>query len=121
MNTKSISDKLMKKETSKKSIGLGRYPAIINCLMGSVVSVMTIMVFAFIQMMFKSGEDGRRETFFGSLYFEATTLNNGDVEINMGLDNGLTIVLVIAVVALIYYLLFAIVVNKSVNKKEDKR
>ncbi len=118
MKTKSISDKLMSKDINKKTKGMGRYPAIINCLMGSVVSVMVVMVFAFIQMMFKSGEDGRRETFFGSLYFESSTLTNGDVEINMGLNNGVTIIIVMAVVAVVYYLLFVVVGNRLANKKE---
>ena len=118
MNTKSISDKLMNKETGKELKGLGKYPAIINCLMGAVISVMVVMVFAFIQMMFKSGEDGRRETFFGSLYFESSTLTNGDVEINMGLNNGVPIIIVIAIVALVYYFSFVVIGNKLVNKKE---
>lgn len=109
MNTKSISDKLLSKDIKKENKGTGKYTVAINCIMGSIVTVAIVLVFAFIQMMFKSGADGRRETFFGALYFDVHTLANGNTELNFGLNEAAPIILAMVVVALIYYGIYCII------------
>lgn len=125
MNTKSLNEKLLnsgaKKDgrlddnkNSKKT--LGKHVAIINCIMGSIITVLVVMVFAFLQMLFSSGADGRRETFFNTLYFEAKTLANGNTEMMMGATgNFIPIIISVVVVALAYYAIYFFASKSKAN------
>lgn len=118
MNTKNLNEKLLNSDITKsKNNGLGKHVAIVNCVMGAVITVLVIMVFAFLKMLFSSGADGRRETFFNTLYFEAKTLSNGNTEMTMGATgNLLPIVISVIVVTIVYFVLYCLVKrNKPVD------
>ena len=118
MDTKKLNEKLLNSDITKsRNNEFGKHVTIVNCLMGSVITVLVTMVIAFLKMLFSSGSDGRRETFFNTLYFEAKTLSNGNTEMTMGATvNLLPIVISVIVVTIVYYVLYCLVKR---NKTTD--
>ena len=87
MDTKGLNEKLLNMDDGKEikdKKGLGKYTVMLNCILGSVITTLVAMVLSFLNMLFRSGENGRREAFFNTLYFESKDIGNGKLEISMG-------------------------------------
>lgn len=116
MDTKGINEKLMNMDLDKgkeKKRGLGKYTVLLNCILGSVITTLVTMVLTFLNMLFSSGENGRRETFFNTLYFESKDIGNGKLEISMGATGKtMPIIIAICLITALFYAIYLIIQKK---------
>ncbi len=82
---------------------------IINCLLGSIITTLVILTISFLSMMFSSGEDGMRKTFFDTLFFESTTKTDGSVGIHFGLTEYYLPIIYTLIIFLAFYYVFSII------------
>lgn len=76
---------------------------IVNCILGSLVTTMIILVLSFLFMVFSSGEDGMRTTFFGALYFNPVTNSEGVLGIHFGITENYMPILLAFIIVFIFY------------------
>lgn len=97
----------------KSSIYLGSF-------FGAVGITVAVMMVSFFGMLFASGEDGRRETLFHTLYVESTTSAEGAVQISFGLtQNYLPIILLFASTFLV--ILGVSILHHVVRRQRERR
>ena len=121
MDTKGINEKLLNMDNGdrkEEKRGLGKYTVMLNCILGSVTSTLVIMVLTFLNMLFSSGENGRREAFFNTLYFESKDIGNGKLEISLGVTgNTMPIFITVFLITALFYGIYLIIQKKRCNKE----
>ena len=118
MDTKGINEKLLNMDngdTKEEKRGLGKYTVMLNCILGSVISTLVIMVLTFLNMLFSSGENGRRETFFNTLYFESKDIGNGKLEISMGATGRMMPIFITVLIITVLFYVVCLTIQKKRN------
>ncbi|MFV0498989.1 MAG: hypothetical protein ACK5NF_03030 [Bacilli bacterium] len=89
-------------------------------LMVAFISMLIIITVSFIIMIFESGKDGLRTTFFDALYFESKTMANGNIDISMGFyDNFLIVLLIGTTVITLFIILVESIYLRLLNYKNN--
>lgn len=116
MDTKGLNEKLLNVNNGKErrnEKGLGKYTVMLNCILGSVITTLVAMVLSFLKMLFSSGENGRREAFFNTLYFESKDIGNGKLEISMGATGRMMpICITVILITIVFYVMYLIIQKK---------
>lgn len=98
----------------------GKWNLFAGSFYGAAAITVIIMAASFLSMLFASGEDGRRETLFHTLYVESTTSAEGAVRISFGLtQNYLPIILLFASTFLV--ILGVSILHHVVRRQRERR
>ena len=118
MDTKRLNEKLFNMDDGKEikdKKGLGKYTVMLNCILGSVITTLVAMVLSFLNMLFRSGENGRREAFFNTLYFESKDIGNGKLEISMGATGRMMPVFITVLIITVLFYVVCLTIQKKRN------
>lgn len=118
MDTKGLNEKLLNMDDGKEikdKKGLGKYTVMLNCILGSVITTLVAMVLSFLNMLFRSGENGRREAFFNTLYFESKDIGNGKLEISMGATGRMMPVFITVLIITVLFYVVCLTIQKKRN------
>lgn len=92
---------------------------IINSFFGSIITTLAILIGSFLLMMFSSGQNGIRKTYFDTLFFESITRPDGSVGVHFGLTGEiLPIIITIIIFFVFYYVIFAF--NQNLDNYKGK-
>lgn len=118
MDTKGLNEKLLNMDDGKEikdKKGLGKYTVMLNCILGSVITTLVAMVLSFLNMLFRSGENGRREAFFNTLYFESKDIGNGKLEISMGATGRMMPIFITVLIITVLFYVVCLTIQKKRN------
>ena len=104
--------------SSKESLVLAKWKKtktiigfIYSLVLASLI-LFTFMTVSFLQMLFSSGEDGKRYCFFDTVYFESLTETDGSIEMSFGLT-GEYAPLIIIWCAIVFFLFCVFYISKA--------
>ena len=118
MDTKGLNEKLLNMDDGKEikdKKGLGKYTVMLNCILGSVITILVAIVLSFLKMLFSSGENGRREAFFNTLYFESKDIGNGKLEISMGATGRMMPIFITVLIITVLFYVVCLTIQKKRN------
>ncbi|WP_277678073.1 hypothetical protein [Gracilibacillus dipsosauri] len=85
----------------------------INSLIAAVITTLFILTASFLIMLFSSGEEGYRTTYFGSLFFNSTPTSEDTLEMQFGVANGIPIFITIAILFVLFIFILSLFKRKS--------
>jgi len=80
----------------------------INSLMAAIITTLFILTASFLIMLFSSGEEGYRTTYFGSLFFNSIEKSDGNLEMEFGVASGIPILITIAVLFILFLIILSL-------------
>ncbi|HEY4600974.1 MAG TPA: hypothetical protein VIG73_06805 [Cerasibacillus sp.] len=80
----------------------------INSLVASIISTLIILTASFMIMLFSSGKEGYRTSYFDSIYFNNVAVSEEILEMQFGVAKGSPIIMTIIILFVVYFLLFSI-------------
>lgn len=88
---------------------------LVNCFLGSVITTGVILVASFIVMIFRSGDDGMRQCYFNTLFFNPVTQNDGSVNITFGFTEKYVPILITVFVIFWFYLCTYVIYKRLIE------
>ncbi|PWU67293.1 hypothetical protein [Gracilibacillus dipsosauri] len=85
----------------------------INSLIAAIITTLFILTASFLIMLFSSGEEGYRTTYFGSLFFNSTPTSEDTLEMQFGVANGIPIFITIAILFVLFIFILSLFKRKS--------
>lgn len=85
-----------------------------NSLIAAIITALFILTGSFMIMLFSSGEEGYRTTYFNSLFFNSYSTSDGRIEMNFGIENGIPILITIAILFVLFVIVISYFKKKSV-------
>ncbi|WP_217587599.1 hypothetical protein [Lentibacillus saliphilus] len=77
----------------------------LNSLVAATITTLIILTSSFMVMLFSSGEEGYRTSYFGSIFFKSTPTPEDTLELEFGVANGVPIVITVVVLSVLYFVL----------------
>jgi hypothetical protein len=92
---------------------------IINAMLGAIMTTLVILTISFIIMLFGSGEEGMRTTYFNTLFFQSETEKDGTLDINFGLTKGYLPIFITIIILFLFYIMIT-GFYKTLNTRKQK-
>ncbi|HSH23919.1 MAG TPA: hypothetical protein VLA13_00055 [Massilibacterium sp.] len=87
----------------------------LNSLVAAFITTLFILTVSFMIMLFSSGEEGYRTTYFDSIFFKSTSTSKETLQMQFGVANGIPIIITIAIL-FVFYLAILLLSQKRSNK-----
>lgn len=84
---------------------------VINSLVFSIITTLIILTASFMFMLFSSGDEGDRTTYFGSLYFSTNEALDGSIALQFGVASGTPIWITIALLFILHLIVYQFTKN----------
>ncbi|MBT2650023.1 hypothetical protein J7E52_25550 [Bacillus sp. ISL-34] len=84
---------------------------VINSLVLSIITTLIILTASFMFMLFSSGDEGDRTTYFGSLYFSNNEALDGSLALQFGVASGTPIWITFTLLFVVYLIVFQFTKN----------
>lgn len=92
---------------------------ILGSTLGATIITLIVMTVSFIIMLFSSKEDGMRQTFFNTVFFNSSTKADGTITMNFGLTGNFVPIL-ISVVGITLFIFATYVVYEKLMAYRQK-
>jgi hypothetical protein len=85
----------------------------INSLIAAIITTLFILTVSFLTMLFSSGEEGYRTSYFGSLYFDSSVTAEETLEMEFGVASGIPILITVVILFILFLIILSFFKKRS--------